>query len=235
MGLDSVELVMEIEDEFSIRVPLIWYEQMKTVDDMCRLIASHLDINGKPLCRAPRAFCKLRQGLMALGHSRSNVRTKTQLTEFIGDSGVQAFWRRLIEQTRFDLPELRRPPELVLLLITLPIVMFLGSLAAVFIVPLQDWPVVSLLLTLATLPVYVVGAIFLTRPFATLLPVGCVTVGDLVRVTLQFNDFAPITGASHPEPSQIYDRVCKIISKTVNIPIEDIHPHSRFIEDLWVD
>lgn len=232
MGLEIVEITMEVEDHFSINVPPSWYEQMKTVDDMCRLIASHLDINGKPLCRAPRAFCKLRQGLMALGHSRSNVRTKTQLTEFIGDSGVQAFWRQLSEQTHFDLPELRRPPEVVPFLVTLPIVMLLGSLAAVFVAPLQDWPVLSLLVTLATLPVYVFGAIFLTRPFATFLPVGCVTVGDLVRVILQLNDVAPLAGTSHPEPSQILDRVRKIIADNVHIPIQDIHPHSRFIEDL---
>ena len=45
MGLDSVELVMEVERYFNIRIPDQEAEKIATIQDMTNIVASHLSIN----------------------------------------------------------------------------------------------------------------------------------------------------------------------------------------------
>ena len=51
MGLDSVEIVMEAEEEFGIKIPDAEAEQIRTVGDLVDLVCQHL----APVTKAPEA------------------------------------------------------------------------------------------------------------------------------------------------------------------------------------
>lgn len=46
MGLDAVEIVMEIEDHFHVKLPDIELHQIRTVADLAALVVSHLPKGG---------------------------------------------------------------------------------------------------------------------------------------------------------------------------------------------
>jgi acyl carrier protein len=235
MGLDAVEMVMEVEDRFGIQIPHNRWSEMRTVGDMCRIVSSLLHTNGIPVCRNIPAFCALRRGFQQLGHDRSLIRPATTLTELLRGRGHITGWSRLSAGARCELPELRRPGELVAVLVAFPfIALFVTIWASFQLVRVEHFPyvIVSILLSW---PAYAILAEWATRPFACCLPFGCTTVGDLVRECLSLNDFSPIDDVHHAALETYFHEVRRIVSETLNIPETEIGLQSRFIDDLRMD
>jgi acyl carrier protein len=66
MGLDTVELVMEIEDEFALRIPDDRAELMQTAGDVVDFIVERLEGRLPPrgLCPSAAAFYRLRRAIL---------------------------------------------------------------------------------------------------------------------------------------------------------------------------
>jgi len=65
MGLDTVELVMEIEDEFGIGIPDADAELIQTVGQLHAYICGRLRPRGETPCPSARAFYQFRRALLA--------------------------------------------------------------------------------------------------------------------------------------------------------------------------
>ena len=63
MGLDTVELVMEIEDEFGLSIPDADAEMIQTVGQMHAYVCGKLRPTKEPVCPSARAFYRLRRAL----------------------------------------------------------------------------------------------------------------------------------------------------------------------------
>ena len=61
MGLDTVELVMAVEEEFSLEIPDAAAEKMITVGDMHSFVVSELRRRGRPDVDDIRVFERLRE------------------------------------------------------------------------------------------------------------------------------------------------------------------------------
>ena len=61
MGLDAVELVMEIEDEFEFQIPDADAEKIQTVGDLVDYVLNRLRPGPPPPCATARAFYNFRR------------------------------------------------------------------------------------------------------------------------------------------------------------------------------
>lgn len=109
MGLDSVEIVLALEDTFHISIPVSEAEKIRTVADLHGLVASKLPVGE----RAPLAnvvFYKLRRSMIqAFGVDRRAVLSTTLLEDLLPLDGRREAWCALDRLLEFHLPGLERP------------------------------------------------------------------------------------------------------------------------------
>ena len=228
MGLDIVELVMAVEDDFEIPLPNDWGE-IRTVGDLHQVICHQLDQHRmRPLqtCPSIATFLETRNALLAMSPvARREVRPSSLLTEVISGRQRRQMWQQLQARTNISLPPLGLPDSLrtvvyvacvsVLLLLTLVAVRSAGVL------------LVGLVGTLLLPMLY-----FATRPLALAFPEGCQTVGDVVRHARQISR----TENSQPtDPDVVWQRLVGIVSDQLDVPISDVTRQARFVEDLLCD
>jgi acyl carrier protein len=65
MGLDTVELVMEVEDEFGMSIPDADAELIQTVGQLHAYVCQRLRPRGETVCPTARAFYRFRRALLA--------------------------------------------------------------------------------------------------------------------------------------------------------------------------
>src|SRR5687767_13604049 len=86
MGLDTVELVMEIEDEFGFQMSDHDAELIQTCGQLCAYVLARVkpDPRGRTLCSTARAFYFLRRELMAqVPLPKRCLRPGTKLTDVL--------------------------------------------------------------------------------------------------------------------------------------------------------
>lgn len=237
MGLETVEILMQVEDHFDIRIPDDRLAQIRTVDDLNRCVLQILQ-RGQALedkhrnCPSIPAFVSLRRELMQLtGANRRTLRPRTSLARLIPVWKRRRAWRELTRRTRIGLPSLLRPPSVQVALACLPVIV--ASLAFAILVRTTDS--VALAILPALLTIFVTGAfgVVLTRPLAVCFPDSCLTLADAVRLARP----PEYPAAGNPlvrdiDPDQVATVIVSIVADVTCLPVEKIEPGSRFVEDL---
>ncbi len=224
MGLDGVELVMEVEDRFDISIPDDHAEHMRTVGDMCDYLStrarSFLD------CPCPTAshFYTLRRVLInQFGIERSGVRPTTPMKDLFPQETRFEDWRRLSDQLGSALPPLRWPRFAPLLCLCL----FVAPIVATMLVPHLA---TFLLATVGSIVLLIVGY-RVGRRWVLLIPEGAATVGALTR-TLVKNVYLPTDRDPAELEAWIRNQVFDIVSDVLNVERGSVKLESRFVEDL---
>ena len=107
MGLDTVELVMRIEEEFSIELPDAELESVRTVDDLYKLILRRLDT--QPSCLSSKAFYHVRRSLVeCLNLPRRAIRPSTPLDSLLPRTSLVQHWQEIADHSGLILPPLKR-------------------------------------------------------------------------------------------------------------------------------
>jgi len=107
MGLDVVELVMRIEEEFSIDLPNEKLSCIRTVGDLYALVLSNLGT--KPSCLTSKAFYRTRRAMMdVLSLPRRSVRPSTPLETLLLPGLRIQRWNEIGAAINLDFPRLRR-------------------------------------------------------------------------------------------------------------------------------
>ena len=104
MGLDSVELIMEVEKYFGISILDREAEVTFTIQDMVNVVARHLDITNENTELREIVFDKVNQALLNL----SLINAPIKLTEYISkylspDDGE--IWDALKNELKLDVPK----------------------------------------------------------------------------------------------------------------------------------
>lgn len=107
MGLDAVELIMRIEEEFSIELPDAELVSVRTVDDLYQLILRRLDT--QPSCLSSKAFYRVRKSLVqCLNLPRRAIRPSTPLDPLLPRSSLHQHWQEISNHSGLILPPLKR-------------------------------------------------------------------------------------------------------------------------------
>ena len=245
MGLDGVELVMEVEGRFRVSIPDEEAGEIRTVGDLYRYLLAKLPGSPEPRCQSAMAFYRLRRGLIDVcAAGRDAVRPSTPLDELIPLSGRRGAWAALGDSLGWRLPRLHRPAWLVRSLEVLFYVLTLGWLAVCLeVVPRVPLPAADpagsfvgfLIVEVAAALLFAIVASFLTAPFATCVPEDSRTVRGLVGATIRLNPAAigALDGRYHQ--SEVWRSLCELVSEQLGVDPERLTEQTRFVEDLGMD
>ena len=210
----AIDLLEEVEETFGIKIAKREAERCATVGDLYDVICSHSadwdsqDGSGG----SSMVFYRMRRSLSP--HDKRGVTADTRLA----GTALQA--SRLFEKLKVD-TGLRLPAyELTWLGMTGGFLMVSGIMAAIVALLTGHWIVsgIALLIALAGLP-------FL-RLDPGRLPVGIVTVGDLVRRTVPLN--AIRLREAGGRPSDRWAILTALASEHGNLPPDEISPETFF-------
>lgn len=235
MGMDMVEMVLDVESRFGVDLPDSECSRVRTVADLAVLVAAQIrrQRGDDDVCPTARTFYSVRRALCrGAGIGRSSVRPDTEFRSLLPTAvGRRHAWRRLAADVG-GVPALRLPMILdraMLWMSGLALLVGTGVLAV-------TWARLGFFAALLGLGV-VFGFAWLLVLFArwqsTELPSGVVTVADLVRLA------APIAVGQGGErligEIQILEEVRRIVADTLGMPLDRVKPDSNFARDLGAD
>ncbi len=210
MGLDLIELVMDVEDAFGIEIPDADATSLTTVGALILYVQSKTKSYSAGPCATSVAFHSIRRFLLGrLPLQRRDVRPEAKLETLIPESVRRDLWRELRQAYNRRPPRLGRPWWTGIILAELG----LAACAALF------FSLGVTAICIASLFVWY----FATLPWATQFPTGWLTVRDLsYRLANPPSSGAPMSDA------EIAHKVRLIISDQLAIPIDRLTDESSF-------
>ena len=110
MGLDIVELLMRIEDDFGIEIPDRDAERLTTPREVADYVCSRVDLVSPTHCITAREFYRLRTSIHELGVVRSGIRPRSRFVDLSPESERAHSWAELGKRVAArQWPSLERP------------------------------------------------------------------------------------------------------------------------------
>jgi hypothetical protein len=238
MGLDTVELVMEVEEEFGITIPDEDAEKISTVGQLYAYVLERLSFFATTPCLSGALFYRLRRVLIRLHHvDRSGVRPAARIDELVGLADRRRVWAEFRRVTALDIPRLRRPPWLVrgiTVALAFCFVVLLVGLCSLVPQPGPADPGYSVMAICAAVCTVPLGMLFCfaTLPFARECAPNCVTVRDLIRETLRINYGEAAIRGKRWDPPEIWERLRTLIADQAGVERETITAKTDIVRDL---
>lgn len=226
MGLDAVELVMDVEDHFGIAIQNTEAEHVRTVGDLVALIQSRILAAQHASCPTLKSFLQLRSCVRELTADQTlRIRTRTRVVDVLNRSQRRRFWKRLADILGSAPPSLRRHPALRKALVAF---VFAAIVLAVVVASAIDFAILPLTLFLAagvTLILHLATVRLRIYPPETL-----TTFGAIAR---RMTGVTAATKQLHLDSDQaILDELRPIVVDTLGVDGTEVVPTARFIEDL---
>ncbi len=232
MGLDTVELLLTVEESFGIRVPDEEAAQAATVGDLHRLVLARVGPDRRGRCLSALAFGRVRGALAEVaGVARRDVRPGARLADLLPRATRPQHWAALSRRLDLKLPALVRRHRLddAFMAVTL-----LALLAGVGVL-LAPLPWLARLTALCALVVSPWAFERLTRRFVSEPPPQARTVGALVGEVVRLNHAALARDAGGASEREVWETLRAILINEYGIPPTRITPDARFVEDLGLD
>ena len=106
MGLDSVELIMTIEDKFGIAIPDAECEQIYTVQDMADSVFEKIKVEPNEKCLSQIVFYRIRKVFETFGNEKRNITPNTKMSELLSKTDLKNDWTRLGIRVGLKIPDL---------------------------------------------------------------------------------------------------------------------------------
>lgn len=234
MGLESVELVMEVEEAFGFSIRDEDAATFYTVGQLYDYIMAHRFEGKQPGCLTSVTFYRLRRALMSvLWIARRDVRLSSDLNAVIPARRRQV-WSDLQEAIGLRLPKLVLPVWARAARIAVGFV--LGT--ALFLVFLDGrWKMAAafpeafntaLCLTLVLMFLLNLG----TKPLAVAFRREFATVGGLTKCILKKNCGAISDDCQHVNAEEVWNTLRTVIVEQLGVRPDDVTKEARFVEDL---
>ncbi len=106
MGLDSVELIISVENKFGIRIPDAECEQIYTVQDFADSVYQRISISPSEKCLQQIVFYRFRKAFEKLSYKKTSLKPDTKISELFTQSELKTNWIKLATEMGLKLPEL---------------------------------------------------------------------------------------------------------------------------------
>ncbi len=104
MGLDSVELVMEVEKYFKIQIPDREAEEITTVQKMVDCVANHLSISNNSTELRDTSVDKIQRAFLTLGLTARPLNS-TDAVFLILNPGDKVLWKSFCDEFNLNIPK----------------------------------------------------------------------------------------------------------------------------------
>jgi acyl carrier protein len=226
MGLDSVELVIEVEDQFGITVSDAEAQRIVTVGDLIAIINARMEASKQSRCPSLGRFLEVRRFMRDFLQNPSlRMRPSTTVVALVPWYRRRELWRslsRLLDSYRTPLQQ-PQPLRMAALLVSLTLIAIGASTAY---------------LDIAILPLGILTAfaiiIFLHLAVAPLRiepPRNMATVGD---ISLRLIGLSQATGP-FLSTDEVLERLQTIVSRVLGVDRDEVVPAANFVQDLDMD
>jgi acyl carrier protein len=232
MGLDTVELVMQVEEAFDITIDDRDAEKIMIVGQLYQYVLTRVGGEKTPGCLSASTFYRFRRVLGSLlDVERGRVRLSTSIDELIPLNGRRHIWPELENALELALPELQRPTWVTVT----------ASLGVVSCIPLCALTVLSTdaltegvaaSLMMAT-PLLACLFYRLMRPCAVHLSGHCQTVRGMVSAILSTNYGRTVSQERYWNREAVWETLREIIAEQVGIKTEDVKEEHHFLKDYF--
>ncbi|HAW52260.1 MAG TPA: hypothetical protein DCX54_08035 [Flavobacteriales bacterium] len=223
MGLDGLELIMAIEEEFKIAITEEESNKIETPNHLTDLVFSKLKKSSQEVCPSQHGFYKVRKTLIKhLNVHRNEVRAETNLADLIHKKSRKKIWKNLLftlsnGQTVYA--PLTRPKWIKISILVFTLGAFIAAM------PLTGYEIIlSLIFALGCWALFVFLTSFMRNEF----PPNFQKVKDLIRI-------AGSLESKTWTRAEVYNRVKAMIIEQLGVKEEDVSPDSHFINDLGME
>lgn len=106
MGLDSVELLVYVEDQFGIEIPDLEAEKITTVGEFAESVFSKINLNPSEKCFSQIIFYRLRKALESFNNNRVDIKLDSKIAQFLPNINLEQEWSKLESVSNLTLPRL---------------------------------------------------------------------------------------------------------------------------------
>ncbi len=106
MGLDSVALIMSIEDKFGIRIEDSEAEKIYTIQNLADFIFSRIIKTPTEKCLTQIVFYRIRKALRHLTSAEKQIKPDMKLSELLTQMELKEKWSQLKTEIGLELPDL---------------------------------------------------------------------------------------------------------------------------------
>ena len=229
MGMDGLEIVMDVEDHFGISIKDSEAVTVRTVGDLVAIIHGRIAAAHREPCPSLRAFLSLRNSVRAVtGDNSFRIRPRNLVAAKLTRQQRRDLWRRLPELLGTSPNGLRRHKLLRIALATTSICIMICAFWTAFAVKLAVLP-----LTLAMAVMLVVLLHFITASFRWFPPTEWQTFGE---ITQKITGGSVATKMLHlKSDDEILWEIRPILVDVLGVDASTIVPTARFVEDLGMD
>jgi acyl carrier protein len=233
MGLDSMEILMKIENTFSIRIPDREAEQIITVGDFHEAVWHQLAGRYSNKCKSQGIFYKLRQAsIETFSFPGNQFKLETCPEDVVPRNSRRREYSGFGRVTGLELPALRLTKgwNLVIMafaIAAIPITLVLSVILIIFF-DLSNWllllPVAGMILT-ALLS-------YILEPKRTVIGASSMRVFIQEILTLNYAKLAGDTGTNRQEMEMVMNQ---IIADMAGLDLEAVTPPKKIGDDLGID
>lgn len=237
MGLDTVELVMEIEEGFGVSISDAAASEIETVGQVWRFLlreTSGWELPG--VCLSAATFYSLRRGSRGLG-VQQQLHPDTAIKELLPKGDERHFWQRLEQMTGFLLPPLRCPKWISGLSIAAIAAAWGFWICCVWRMVDSGlsgehavWGIA--VFSLIGLVASVLWQLMIRANHSHLPPAGCNSMRDLVSQTLESNRYQLELRYRGETERAVWEKLRTIVSEQLGVAPDKIRPDSHFVHDL---
>ena len=231
MGLDAVELVMDIEEAFDIQIPDERAAEIVTVGQLYDLILEACPARRRAgMCMSAATFRLIRRAMQSeLGLDVRQLRPRDTVDSVFPRDRRQQVWSRLSDTLNLRFPKLARPNWITALA---AMVMLITGVGCGYLSYLLFGKAVALVFgAVAT----VVSGLILERAttvFAVNPRESFTTFRGLTGVVLAHN-YATLSRRFNTwDPSDIWEALQTIITEQLHVKPELVTPETSFVNDL---
>ncbi len=106
MGLDSVELIVTIEDTFGISIPAAECELICSVQDMADAVFEIIKVKPNEKCLSQIVFYRVRKAFELFGNEKPDITPNTKLSDLLSKTDLMNDWAQLENNIGLKIPDL---------------------------------------------------------------------------------------------------------------------------------
>jgi acyl carrier protein len=233
MGLDSVEILMKVEDTFGIKIPDQEAEQILTVGDFHNSVWRHLSGKHSDKCKSQNLFYKLRESFAdTFNVSPQKLKLDTSPEEIFPKTNRRQVYLSFADTTNLKLPDLVLTKPWTTLLTTFGFATIIGGLATSLIfINIFDMTKWTLLIPVA--------GIVLTFLLSDLLnpkrtAIKEITIREFTQHTLALN-YSTLVANEGTNRQEMESVINHIIADMAGLDLEEVTPEKKIADDLGID
>lgn len=242
MGMDSLEIILEIEETFGIKLPDEQAHKIVTVGDLRDYVIANLPPDWKlkgsaersaKACLSAATFYELRRELVSiLGSQRCEIRPTTSLETIFPLATRRKRWSSWARSSQLKCPALKRHLDVMLSLTA--ITLALTFVVNVYLLGIGD-DLFSLFLTAVSC--ISIGLIVhrLSIPLATNFEGGLRTMGDLTKDILRRNYIELRSRHGFLCSDDVFEIIRGVLVAQLAVAPELVVPEASIVKDLGME